>query len=185
MILPTLFLLSQSIIIPSAETNVCNYNTSNECINEFGCGWCNYTKNQPICKYVGVCYLNTNITKMQCEVETNQVFCELSRIFLFFIVLGTTISVMSCGFVIIRRIISNMPYQILCYYILLIIVLSVSVLPSISFYYLTSIDFIIITSSLLFLSILFWIYYGGENVRKIYINRTHSEYSEIENEIIN
>jgi len=190
MILPALFLLSQSMMIPSAENNVCNYNTSNECVNELGCGWCNYTTNKPICKYVGVCYLNvnnanTNITEMHCEVETKQVFCELSKIFLFFVVLGTSISVMSCGFVIIKRIIPNIPCQILSYYILLIIVLSISVLPSVSFYYFTSIDFMVITTSLLFLSILFWIYYGGENVRKIYINRTHSEYSEIENEIIN
>ena len=187
MILTTLFLLTQSIMIPSITDNICNYNTSETCIDELGCGWCS----DNTCKYVGVCHLNrgnTNITNSECEVKLNQSACELARMFIFFIVLGTTISIMSCGFTIINRLVNfsvSGTFQSVFYVILLLLVLGFSMLPALSFYYLDSLDFIIVLTSAISLSVIFWICYGGETVRKSFINRSHAEYQRLEQGEIN
>ena len=183
----TLFLLTQSIMIPSITDNICNYNTSETCIDELGCGWCS----DNTCKYVGVCHLNrgnSNITDSECEVKLNQSACELARMFIFFIVLGTTISIMSCGYTIISRVINfsvSGPFQSVFYAILLALVLGFSMLPALSFYYLDSLDFIIVLTSAISLSVMFWICYGGESVRKSFINRSHAEYQRLEQGEIN
>ena len=187
MILTTLFLITQSIMIPSITDNICNYNTSETCIDELGCGWCS----DNTCKYVGVCHLNsgnTNITNSECEVKLNQSACELARMFIFFIVLGTTISIMSCGFTIINRVVNlsvSGTFQSVFYAILLALVLGFSMLPALSFYYLDSLDFIIVLTSAISLSVIFWICYGGETVRKSFINRNHAEYQRLEQGEIN
>ena len=187
MILTTLFLLTQSIMIPSITDNICNYNTSETCIDELGCGWCS----DNTCKYVGVCHLNhdnTNITNSQCEVKINQNACELARMFLFFIILGTTISIMSCGFTIISRVINfsvSGTFQSVFFAILLALVLGFSMLPALSFYYLDSLDFIIVLTSAISLSVMFWLCYGGESARKSFINRSHAEYQRLEQGEIN
>lgn len=187
MIPTTLFLLTQSIMIPSITDNICNYNTSESCIDELGCGWCS----DNTCKYVGVCHLNrgnNNITNSECEVKLNQSACEIARMFIFFIVLGTTISIMSCGFTIINRLLNfsvSGTFQSVFYVILLLLVLGFSMLPALSFYYLDSLDFIIVLTSAISLSVIFWICYGGETVRKSFINRSHAEYQRLEQGEIN
>lgn len=174
-------------LLPSNSANYCNASISNtenpssDCINTLGCGWCynNETKVSS-CDYVGVCFYKGHLNEYtNCEILDNTITCNFIRLIGFFILIGVLTSSMTCSLRILRYCIETTNCFATTYFIGLFAVLFYSMIPVFTLFYTSFSTFCITTLVQLTFSVLFWVCGDTETVRKVYINKNHSEYQRI------
>ena len=173
-------------LLPSNSDGYCNVSsidTKNQytnCINTVGCGWCHDNKTgTKSCEFVGICFYNSDSNFNSCEVLDHSISCNFIRLIGFFIIIGVIASTMSCCLSILRHCMINSNCESLVYFVGMMSVLFYSLIPVFLIYYSTFSIFCIVTITQLALSTTFWLCGSTEKVRKVYINKNHSDYQRI------
>lgn len=151
------------------------------CVNTLGCGWCynNQTKGYS-CDYMGVCFYRGHLNDYtECEILDSTITCNFIRLIGFFILLGVITTSMSCSLRILRYFIETTNCFSCVYFTGLISALFYSLIPVFMLYYTSFTTFCITTLVQLTLSVLLWLCGDTETVRRVYINKNHSEYQRI------
>ena len=163
--------------------NVSSVDTKNQytnCINTVGCGWCHDNKTGTnSCEFVGICFYNSDSNFNSCEVLDHSISCNFIRLIGFFIIIGVIASTMSCCLSILRHCMINSNCESLVYFVGMMSVLFYSLIPVFLIYYSTFSIFCLVTITQLALSTTFWLCGSTEKVRKVYINKNHSDYQRI------
>ena len=173
-------------LLPSNSDGYCNVTDTvvdyrqNKCLNTMGCGWCyNNATGTKSCKFVGICFYKDSSVLNECEVIDHSVSCNLIRLLGFLVIIGVICSTMSCSLTILRHCMMATSCETLVYFVGMITVLFYSLLPVFLMYYTTFSTFCIATITQLALSTTFWLCGSTEKVRKVYLNKNHSEYQRI------
>ena len=158
-----------------------NGNPGNNCVNTLGCGWCyNNNTKEYSCDYVGVCFYRGHLDDFtECEILDSTITCNFIRLIGFFILLGVLTTSMMCSLRILKYFIEATNCFSCVYFIGLISALFYSLTPVFMLFYTSFTTFCITTLVQLTLSVLFWVCGDTETVRRVYINKNHSEYQRI------
>ena len=162
-------------------TNTTSRSPANACINTAGCGWCyNNQTGKSSCNFVGVCFYKGNLDDFtNCEILDNSISCNFIRLVGFFILLGVIVSSMSCSLNFLRYIMETTNCINLVYFVGVISVLLYSVIPVFLLYYTNFTTFCLGTLAQLSITAFVWLCGDTETVRRVYINKNHSEYQRI------